>query len=148
MPFIVVLRAVGVIQLNQAIVIRQMSVGFPQTPGSGGGRENGFTIVKSNPPGKENTANPVGLVYVKGALSGSPPSGSLLLLHLTGAGLLRTAGAFDSGAHVDVVVVVAAFHVVEAAVRFGEGRQIEGEFCGETDQSKGAEVNTFGNPLP
>lgn len=54
-------------------------------------------------------------------LSGSPLGDSLLLFDLTGARLFRTSGKFDSSAHVNVVVVVVAFHVVEA-VGFGEGR--------------------------
>lgn len=46
--FIVVLRAVTVNQLNQAVVVRQMRVRFTQTPGSEGGGENGFRVVIAN----------------------------------------------------------------------------------------------------
>lgn len=51
---IVVLRAVTVNQLDQAVVVRQTRVGFTQTPGSEGGGEKSCQ--------KENTLHPVGLV--------------------------------------------------------------------------------------
>lgn len=55
-------------------------------------------------------------------LSGSPFRLFLYVFDLTGARLFRAAGSFDSSAHIDVVVVVATFHVVEAPVTFGEWR--------------------------
>lgn len=57
----------------------------------------------------------------------------MLLLDLTCSRLFRTVGSFDRTAHVDEVVVVAAGQIVEAAVDFGERRQVEGEICGVTE---------------
>lgn len=57
------------------------------------------------------------------------------LFHLTRSGLFRTPGAFERAAHIDVVVVVPARQVVVAAGGVGEGRQVEGEFCGATEAS-------------
>lgn len=52
---IVVLRAVTVNQLNQAVVVGQTGVGLTQTPGPEGREENCFRVVAANTQKRKHT---------------------------------------------------------------------------------------------
>lgn len=69
--------------------------------------------------------------------------GSVFLLDLAGAGLLRAGGGFDGIADVDVEVIVAVAHVVEATFGFGERRQVEREVCGATETRRSSTALAF-----